>query len=108
MPKNPKSNKSQQSRQKFVDYYVDYLINYESIGSYAAHYELTYKTAKYRLQLGEQVFYERCAANASKLKVGKAGQCPRKYTAEVSSNDNIAIIVIATAAVIMAALILTI
>ena len=49
---------SEDRRQRFVRYFIDYLANYESIGSYAAAYGLTYKTAKYRLALAEKLYNE--------------------------------------------------
>ena len=41
--------------QRFQAYYIDYLLNYDSIGSYAASHGLTYETAKYRIETGERV-----------------------------------------------------
>tara|TARA_R110002012_G_C11182829_1_gene557327 strand:- start:256 stop:435 length:180 start_codon:yes stop_codon:yes gene_type:complete len=45
-------------RQRFIGYYIDYLANYDSIGSYAAAHKLTYKTAKYRLALAEKLYQQ--------------------------------------------------
>ena len=41
--------------QRFQAYYLDYLLNYDSIGSYAASHGLTYDTAKHRIDTGERV-----------------------------------------------------
>ena len=41
--------------QRFQAYYLDYLLNYASIGSYAASHGLTYDTAKHRIKTGERV-----------------------------------------------------
>jgi hypothetical protein len=41
--------------QRFQAYYIDYLLNYESIGSYAAAHGLTYETAQHRIKTGERV-----------------------------------------------------
>jgi len=41
--------------QRFQAYYIDYLLNYDSIGSYAASHKLTYETAKHRIKTGERV-----------------------------------------------------
>jgi len=41
--------------QRFQAYYLDYLLNYQSIGSYAASHGLTYETAKHRIKMGERV-----------------------------------------------------
>jgi hypothetical protein len=40
---------------RFQGYYLDYLIRFDSIGSYAAAYGLTYETAKHRLETAEKV-----------------------------------------------------
>ena len=40
---------------RFQTYYIDYLLNYDSIGSYAASHNLTYETAKHRIKTGERV-----------------------------------------------------
>lgn len=40
---------------RFQAYHIDYLANYQSIGSYAAAKGLTYETAKHRLQTAEKV-----------------------------------------------------
>jgi len=39
----------------FQGYYLDYLLRFDSIGSYAAAYGLTYETAKQRLETAEKV-----------------------------------------------------
>ena len=43
------------AHKRFQAYYIDYLLNYDSIGSYAAAHKLTYETAKYRIETGERV-----------------------------------------------------
>ena len=40
---------------RFQAYHVDYLLNYQSVGSYAAAKGLTYETAEHRLQTAEKV-----------------------------------------------------
>ena len=51
-------NRTEARRQRFIGYYIDYLANYDSVGSYAAAYGLTYKTAKYRLALAEKLYQQ--------------------------------------------------
>jgi len=43
------------TQNRFQAYYLDYLLNYQSIGSYAAAHGLTYETAKHRIAIGERV-----------------------------------------------------
>jgi len=43
------------AQNRFQAYYIDYLLNYDSIGSYAAAHGLTYETAKHRINTGERV-----------------------------------------------------
>jgi hypothetical protein len=43
------------AHKRFQAYYIDYLLNYDSIGSYAASHGLTYETAKHRIKTGERV-----------------------------------------------------
>ena len=42
------------AEERFQAYYIDYLLNYDSIGSYAAAHGLTYETAKHRIKTGER------------------------------------------------------
>ena len=49
------------SRERFQCYYLDYMIRFDSIGSYAAAYGLTYGTAKHRIKLGERIHNETTA-----------------------------------------------
>jgi hypothetical protein len=39
---------------RFQGYYLDYLLRFDSIGSYAAAHGLTYETAKHRIDTGEK------------------------------------------------------
>ena len=48
-------DKQTAAHKRFQAYYIDYLLNYDSIGSYAASHGLTYETAKYRIETGERV-----------------------------------------------------
>lgn len=41
--------------ERFQSYYLDYLLRFDSIGSYAAAYGLTYETAKQRIETAEKV-----------------------------------------------------
>jgi hypothetical protein len=43
------------AHKRFQAYYIDYLLNYDSIGSYAAAHKLTYETAQHRIKTGERV-----------------------------------------------------
>lgn len=49
------------THKRFQGYYLDYLIRFYSIGSYAAAYGLTYETAEHRIKLGEQIYNETAA-----------------------------------------------
>tara|TARA_R110002050_G_scaffold193814_1_gene328859 strand:+ start:205 stop:429 length:225 start_codon:yes stop_codon:yes gene_type:complete len=49
------------SHKRFQGYYLDYLVRFDSIGSYAASYGLTHETAKHRIKLGEQIHNETAA-----------------------------------------------
>tara|TARA_R110002073_G_scaffold32788_1_gene99043 strand:- start:406 stop:663 length:258 start_codon:yes stop_codon:yes gene_type:complete len=49
------------SRDRFQCYYLDYMIRFDSIGSYAAAYGLTYGTAEHRIKLGERIHNENTA-----------------------------------------------
>jgi|TARA_R110000744_G_C18884229_1_gene507092 hypothetical protein len=49
------------THKRFQGYYLDYLIRFYSIGSYAAAYGLTYGTAEHRIKLGEQIHNETAA-----------------------------------------------
>lgn len=40
---------------RFQAYHLDYLLNYQSVGSYAVAKGLTYETAKHRLQTAAKV-----------------------------------------------------
>ena len=48
-------DKQTATQNRFQAYYIDYLLNYDSIGSYAAAHKLTYETAKHRIKTGERV-----------------------------------------------------
>ena len=48
-------NTQRETQNRFQAYYLDYLLNYDSIGSYAAAHKLTYETAKHRIKTGERV-----------------------------------------------------
>ena len=48
-------DKQTAAHKRFQAYYMDYLLNYDSIGSYAASHKLTYETAKHRIKTGERV-----------------------------------------------------
>ena len=39
---------------RFQGYYLDYLLRFDSIGSYAAAYGLTYETAKHRIETAKK------------------------------------------------------
>ena len=47
-------DKQTATHKRFQAYYIDYLLNYDSIGSYAAAHGLTYETAKHRIKTGER------------------------------------------------------
>ena len=48
-------DKQTAAQNRFQAYYIDYLLNFDSIGSYAAAKDLTYETAKHRIKTGERV-----------------------------------------------------
>jgi len=48
-------DKQTATQKRFQAYYLDYLLNFDSIGSYAASHKLTYETAKHRIKTGERV-----------------------------------------------------
>jgi len=48
-------DKQTATQNRFQAYYLDYLLNYQSIGSYAAAHGLTYETAKHRIATGGRV-----------------------------------------------------
>ena len=39
---------------RFQGYYLDYLLRFDSIGSYAAAYGLTYETAQHRIETAKK------------------------------------------------------
>ncbi|MEK9983469.1 MAG: hypothetical protein VW879_01890 [Opitutae bacterium] len=45
----------QDDKSRFESYYIDYLENHETIASYAAAHNLTYKTAELRIEAGRKV-----------------------------------------------------
>ena len=55
-------NTQKDTQNRFQAYYLDYLLNYQSIGSYAAAKGLTYETAEHRIKTGEKVHVELTAS----------------------------------------------
>ena len=58
-------DKQTAAEKRFQAYHIDYLVNYLSIGSYAAAKGLTYETAKHRLQTAEKVHDRLVASNTN-------------------------------------------
>ena len=58
-------DKQTATEKRFQAYHIDYLVNYLSIGSYAAAKGLTYETAKHRLQTAEKVHDRLVASNTN-------------------------------------------
>ena len=48
-------DKQTTTQERFQAYYLEYLLNFDSIGSYAVAKGLTYETAKHRIKTGERV-----------------------------------------------------
>jgi len=54
---------------RFQAYHIDYLVNYLSIGSYAAAKGITYETAKHRLQTAEKAHDQLVASYEHKNRI---------------------------------------
>mgnify|MGYP000031567523 CR=1 FL=1 len=67
-------DKQTAAQDRFQAYYIDYLLNYDSIGSYAAAHGLTYETAKHRIKTGERVHlaHTECATRDTLAATGLA------------------------------------
>ena len=57
-------DKQTATQERFQAYYLDYLLHFDSIGSYAAAKGLTYETAKHRIRTGERVHVSLTASAA--------------------------------------------
>ena len=50
---------TEQKELRFLSYYVDYLVKFDTVAQYATHHGLTQQTAKHRIAIGEKLFQRR-------------------------------------------------
>ena len=60
MSQPPDHKETREQRElRFLSYYVDYLVKFDTVAQYATHHGLTQQTAKHRLAIGEKLFQRR-------------------------------------------------
>lgn len=46
----------EEKERRYMTYYVDYLVKFDTVSQYARYHELTLKTAQHRLAIGQKLF----------------------------------------------------
>ena len=46
----------EEKARRYMTYYVDYLVKFDTVSQYARYHELTLKTAQHRLAIGQKLF----------------------------------------------------